>query len=567
MAKAVRDCAAAIAAGEPRAHQSFGAALTSFVASLPPLEASMGPEGQKFSATMVEEIRTVFGLVDEKDTRPFLRGFGTGTLCAAALEHQVSAGACLRTLGVVFELLRVATGEIGCRSELTIKEFIEAGGLQSALGLFEAREWLHPSKRVAKRRALLGTHIFWSGVVLDGIFLCLAEMLRFPMATNLVRRARPSSALSFALYVAGSFADETCAPMLRDLPTSGHGARNRPCRESAALFLLNATIQYDQLAHQSIANQSIAKVTLSDEMRLHTPTLLKHVDRESILQHLTAGLKHEPRNATVQHFLGALCNMSHSNEKTHSWDHDAPQHLVIKAVSAVQSCLVRFTDDPAIISASVDVLGRCVSDEAIDSPRNAAIETLWAQELDDDGAMRILALLRHEKEQIKTHAHQLINGALKTLPCASRVLLGAKMLPPNSALMQKRVDVEAKLDADTKKKIVAGGGLTIPSMVEHQVVDLAVQLGWTSITTCGSVNTHDPSKSGPLRAKGNSYTVQSHKVKHDLLSAPRCFNPNCPAAAAPAKLLKCAACRQAEYCSAACQKDDWKRHKRVCVEC
>ena len=72
MAKAVRDCAAAIAAGEPRAHQSFGAALTSFVASLPPLEASMGPEGQKFSATMVEEIRTVFGLVHEKDTLSFV---------------------------------------------------------------------------------------------------------------------------------------------------------------------------------------------------------------------------------------------------------------------------------------------------------------------------------------------------------------------------------------------------------------------------------------------------------------------------------------------------------------
>ena len=484
----------------------------------------------------------------------------------------MSAGACLRTLGVVFELLRVATGEIGCRSELTIKEFIEAGGLQSALGLFEAREWLHPSKRVAKRRALLGTHIFWSGVVLDGIFLCLAEMLRFPMATNLVRRARPSSALSFALYVAGSFADETCAPMLRDLPTSGHGARNRPCRESAALFLLNATIQYDQLAHQSIANQSIAKVTLSDEMRLHTPTLLKHVDRESILQHLTAGLKHEPRNATVQHFLGALCNMSHSNEKTHSWDHDAPQHLVIKAVSAVQSCLVRFTDDPAIISASVDVLGRCVSDEAIDSPRNAAIETLWAQELDEDGATRILALLRHEKGEIKTFAYQLINGALKRLPCASRVLLGVEVLPPKSAQMQEMMlDMEAKLDADTKEKVVAGalkcGGLAIPSVVERQVVDLAVQLGWTSITTRGCVSTHDPSKSGPLRAKGNSYTHQSGRVKHDLLTAPRCFNPNCPAVAAPAKLLKCAACRQAEYCSAACQKDDWKRHKRVCVEC
>jgi radical SAM protein with 4Fe4S-binding SPASM domain len=32
-----------------------------------------------------------------------------------------------------------------------------------------------------------------------------------------------------------------------------------------------------------------------------------------------------------------------------------------------------------------------------------------------------------------------------------------------------------------------------------------------------------------------------------------------------AKLNKCGRCRAVAYCSVACQKDDWARHKAVCT--
>jgi hypothetical protein len=31
-------------------------------------------------------------------------------------------------------------------------------------------------------------------------------------------------------------------------------------------------------------------------------------------------------------------------------------------------------------------------------------------------------------------------------------------------------------------------------------------------------------------------------------------------------LLKCAKCHDAKYCSAECQRTDWKKHKAVCVK-
>lgn len=38
----------------------------------------------------------------------------------------------------------------------------------------------------------------------------------------------------------------------------------------------------------------------------------------------------------------------------------------------------------------------------------------------------------------------------------------------------------------------------------------------------------------------------------------RCGGPGKP------KLLNCGACKSTSYCSAACQREDWKKHKRVC---
>ena len=45
--------------------------------------------------------------------------------------------------------------------------------------------------------------------------------------------------------------------------------------------------------------------------------------------------------------------------------------------------------------------------------------------------------------------------------------------------------------------------------------------------------------------------------------APAC--KNCASACAE-KVLRCGVCKQATYCSAACQKEDWPFHKRTCAK-
>lgn len=47
-------------------------------------------------------------------------------------------------------------------------------------------------------------------------------------------------------------------------------------------------------------------------------------------------------------------------------------------------------------------------------------------------------------------------------------------------------------------------------------------------------------------------------------SKPKCANPAC--VTPPAELLKCSACKSVYYCSATCQKADWRDHKLLCRE-
>ena len=46
------------------------------------------------------------------------------------------------------------------------------------------------------------------------------------------------------------------------------------------------------------------------------------------------------------------------------------------------------------------------------------------------------------------------------------------------------------------------------------------------------------------------------------MSARRC--EECGTVLDPAKILRCTKCKACFYCSAACQKRNWKIHKRVC---
>jgi hypothetical protein len=45
-----------------------------------------------------------------------------------------------------------------------------------------------------------------------------------------------------------------------------------------------------------------------------------------------------------------------------------------------------------------------------------------------------------------------------------------------------------------------------------------------------------------------------------------CFNPICSNIPDPKSVLCCSRCRQANYCSSACQAADWNFHKKVCVQ-
>ncbi len=63
-----------------------------------------------------------------------------------------------------------------------------------------------------------------------------------------------------------------------------------------------------------------------------------------------------------------------------------------------------------------------------------------------------------------------------------------------------------------------------------------------------------------------SITAQIKTIKSKLqfgAHARRCTYAGCPSRHAT-QFLRCSACHTADYCSAKCQKDDWKRHKKEC---
>jgi len=53
--------------------------------------------------------------------------------------------------------------------------------------------------------------------------------------------------------------------------------------------------------------------------------------------------------------------------------------------------------------------------------------------------------------------------------------------------------------------------------------------------------------------------------RQDLVVTLECCRPDCKVSASETKLAQCARCRTVTYCSAACQKADWKRHRPTCV--
>ncbi|KAJ1454310.1 activator of Hsp90 ATPase [Pelagophyceae sp. CCMP2097] len=59
---------------------------------------------------------------------------------------------------------------------------------------------------------------------------------------------------------------------------------------------------------------------------------------------------------------------------------------------------------------------------------------------------------------------------------------------------------------------------------------------------------------------------EKEKAKEVTTKKPDVPKPKCGnCGATPDKLVRCSICKKAGYCSAQCQRDDWKFHKRVCT--
>ena len=66
----------------------------------------------------------------------------------------------------------------------------------------------------------------------------------------------------------------------------------------------------------------------------------------------------------------------------------------------------------------------------------------------------------------------------------------------------------------------------------------------------------------PCTCLDEKYDEVKSITKMSICHNPSCIHPH--RTATRSKMLYCAQCRQANYCSRECQKSDWKRHKKWC---
>ena len=72
----------------------------------------------------------------------------------------------------------------------------------------------------------------------------------------------------------------------------------------------------------------------------------------------------------------------------------------------------------------------------------------------------------------------------------------------------------------------------------------------------------DPAKTPPPPP-----TLLAPSVKDGDASILACGHDACRKVAARTAMMRCSRCKGRAYCSASCQKADWKIHRNECVEC
>ena len=91
---------------------------------------------------------------------------------------------------------------------------------------------------------------------------------------------------------------------------------------------------------------------------------------------------------------------------------------------------------------------------------------------------------------------------------------------------------------------------------------------WTKVFELYGADDHTLVKYFRRRIPCSCLDKKYKEVKH-VTKLGICYNPNCPLPERKierSKLMHCTRCRQANYCSVACQNAAWKSHKRTCVE-
>ena len=183
----------------------------------------------------------------------------------------------------------------------------------------------------------------------------------------------------------------------------------------------------------------------------------------------------------------------------------------------------------------------------------------YFERLEQDDMLALLALLRHDDQNVIVHASGLI-GRLSLCTGLLGAMFGVHTSPGT---------------ADAVHRGATTFRMMVPPGAEDVMIKKAVTMGWTQTTVSGQPTKPDPNAGSKVLTAGDSGVGTqlnctesgvvdncSNKVFGDV----GCWNPLCTRDISIQGITfsKCAACKLAQYCSRECQKADWKRHRPIC---
>ena len=428
----------------------------------------------------------------------------------------------------------VAQGTIRLMDE-RLKVFIEAGvcaNLLAVLATERREQWMHAPKAVTKKPALRDAHLLNVGITIDMFLLLLADLCGDPFVCARIKRvacARDVSLFAVAL--------------LRGQPTI-HPGKSRYVAEAASLFLLNMSVP--------------PKKRNDGE---HESPVLRVLTCSELSSSLVAGLKVADLPDVSNNTLCTLFNLQYCT----AWlDHIQSLPLFVELLTLTHASMIRYMSSSVkVVSAASDFLAALIRDAP--ASLHEAISK-WVHALTSKEVLDVLALMRHDQGMISSTGLRLI-GSLCVLRessiCSHGMLRGVTLIhdieePEEMAFQYLTLSVPS---VGCPRKMF---GIKVEPEIEQLAIARAVQLKWTA-----------NERSGLSLAQAKTLEVAGieevgHRKTGLLMEGNRCFNPFCEANAcvdetpSAKKLLRCASCLQAWYCSQECQVADWKRHKKAC---